>query len=42
MLMGEQRMKVFGRGVLKIFVSNTEEVTGGWRKLLNKDVICVY
>jgi len=39
MLTDEHMLKVFENGVMrKIFWSNTEEVTWGWKNLLNNDL----
>jgi hypothetical protein len=40
---GERRLRVFENRVLRrIFVPKRDEVTGGWRKLLNEELRDLY
>jgi hypothetical protein len=38
----EHRLKVFENRVLRIFGLKKDEVTGGWRKLHNEELLQVY
>jgi hypothetical protein len=38
----EDRLRVFENRVLRIFGPKRDEVTGGWRKLLNEELLNLY